>query len=89
LEECPLCRLVKGKGIITRLYRQDHICMIVDCMNCHIPMVVFKHHREWDAEEVDHCMHMAAEEFGPKSFQLRWTRARVPAHPHFHVILEH
>ncbi len=42
-KSCELCKLVEGK-IKTRLYYRDSEFLIVDCLTCRIPMLVFKHH---------------------------------------------
>ncbi len=40
MTDCDLCKL----AIRTKVYHEDDICTVLDCMNCGVPMVVWKEH---------------------------------------------
>ena len=43
---CELCDLTIRGNVITKKYYEDKECIIVDCKNCRIPMLVLKKHEE-------------------------------------------
>lgn len=43
--ECPLCRLVWDREILSAFHYEDERFMVVDCVLCHTPMLVLKVHR--------------------------------------------
>ena len=45
IPECPLCRLVYDREILTRLIFEDEKIIVTDCVVCKIPMAVLKLHR--------------------------------------------
>lgn len=50
--ECPLCRLVHQREILTPLYYEDERFIVVDCIICRTPMLVLKaHHKDFSEEE--------------------------------------
>jgi len=42
--DCPLCKLVFKRLIITKLYYENDDLIIVDCTTCKTPMLVLKTH---------------------------------------------
>lgn len=82
---CALCNLVYNRDIKTELYGEDVLFMIVECLTCRVPMLVFKEHREWDEDELT-----LAREFANVLFpgcSVRMQRRQIPDHPHFHILL--
>ncbi len=43
--DCPLCRLVFERELLTRLVYEDDLIIVVDCLVCQVPMAVLKQHR--------------------------------------------
>ena len=81
--ECELCELAKGK-IITKLWYQDNLMIIVDCKTCvGTPLVVFKGHKEPTLDERMRMIDKARELFPDKRFDFQ--RRAVPDHYHFHM----
>lgn len=80
---CPLCKLAKG-NIITNLYWEDEICVIVDCSSCGLPQIVLKHHGEPSEKELEHMKMMSKKLFPDKKW--RGVRRQIQGHFHEHFI---
>jgi len=85
MKECPLCKLAAG-DIKTKLYYQDKLIIIVDCLTCGIPMVVLKEHKmNANNFELGH-MEMTAKEIFGKDIKFRKTQRQVKNHLHWHIV---
>ena len=82
---CALCDLVYNRDIKTELYWENECFMIVECLTCRVPMLVFKEHREWDEGELELAKQFATALFSDCSIRIQ--RRQIPDHPHFHVLL--
>jgi len=78
-KNCPLCEL----KIITRLYYEDPMFVIIDCATCKVPMVVFRPHREPTKEEQEKMVTKAKELFPDRVPDFR--RRSIPDHWHMHM----
>jgi len=78
---CPLCRLYEKREIITRLYYEDDVCIVVDCSTHHVPIIVLKRHAKTPKpEELKHMRKIAEKLFPGKPF--RGPRSILD---HFHL----
>jgi len=81
---CPLCKLAAGK-IKTKLYYQDKLIIIVDCLTCGAghPLVVLKEHKmKANNFELGHMEMVAKEVFGD-NIKFRKKQGH-PAYNHLH-----
>lgn len=79
---CELCDLVAG-DVKTRLYYKDKVCIIVDCLNCGIPMVVIRHHGSASDEEKRLMTNAINSLFTYQS--IRTLPRHIPNHEHWHL----
>jgi len=82
-KSCELCKLVEGK-IKTRLYCRDSELLIVDCLTCRIPMLVFRHHGQADKEQRRRGLNIVDTLFNYK--EIRKEARRIPDHEHWHIV---
>jgi len=80
---CDLCDLVNHKTQTPVIF-EDHICVLVNCRSCHVPMTVLKRHTGYPTEE--ERVHMVKKTQGlfPNrvlDFQMR----SLPEHYHVHA----
>ena len=62
--ECELCSLALSGGVTSKLYYEDSVCIIVDCANCNLPMVVLRHHDPSPSSgELNHILAVALDYF--------------------------
>lgn len=80
---CELCQLVAG-DVKTRFYYRDKTCTIVDCLTCHIPMVVLNHHGPASNREKRLMKAVVNYVFGYES--IRTEPRRIFDHEHYHII---
>lgn len=81
---CVLCDLVYDRDVKTELHWENERFMIVECLTCRVPMLVFKEHREWDAGELQLAIKAATALF--PSCSIRMQRRQILDHPHFHIL---
>ncbi|KKL84080.1 hypothetical protein LCGC14_1968300 [marine sediment metagenome] len=76
---CALCEL----KIRTPLYHEDGVCVVVDCIDCHVPMIVLKRHaRTPTPTEEEHMMRVV----GQLGFTITRKRPRkIRDHAHWHL----
>lgn len=80
---CELCDLVAG-DIKTQRYYQNSEILIVDCLTCKIPMVVFKQHGEASKEERRRATATINVLFAFKG--IRRKPRKIRDHEHWHII---
>lgn len=80
---CELCRLVDGE-VKTRLYYRDDRVVIVDCLTCGIPMLVFGHHGETTDDEKRYALNIINQLFEYES--IRTQARKIRDHEHWHII---
>ena len=81
---CDLCKLETK----TKVYHEDDICIIVDCISCEVPMVIWKQHGVQEQGPNDNQMtHMFDQlgKLGEGDFILDSTRRLIPDHWHAHL----
>ena len=81
--QCPLCKLAQG-DIKTKLYYQDNVCIVVDCLTCSKPMIVLKHHGEPTEGELQYLQKVSKRFFPDKKW--RGTRREILNHWHEHFL---
>lgn len=82
---CALCRIYGSeREVVTKLYYEDKVCIVVECKSCHTPMFVLKHHVAVPTHEERLHMVTLADELFPKSYK-RFTMRVIKDHFHFHV----
>jgi len=84
--ECPLC---VAQRITTRYYADDE-CWIADCLICHVPMVVWRHHDPTPPASVreelrDQLSAVADEVFGADEWYYDDHMRNIPDHYHGHA----
>lgn len=82
---CPLCAIYDHRRrLLSQPYYEDEKIIIVNCMTCGIPMIVFKKHApEPSREEISHA-HAAA----VKLFKVKGYRPPRTIKDHYHVHIE-
>jgi diadenosine tetraphosphate (Ap4A) HIT family hydrolase len=84
-KDCPLCKLATG-NIKTKLYYQDKIVIIVNCLTCKIPMIVLKRHTmKPNNFERAHMEMVPKELFGP-NIKFRKKPSKILDHIHWHIL---
>jgi len=89
---CPLCDIFAKKDIKTKLYWPESIdevenseFVIVDCLTCKIPMVVYTDHTTTLSREAwGRILYRCRKLFG-SSITLRIKRIRIKDHWHAHI----
>jgi len=84
---CSLCRLWHDREIATKVYYEDDVIIIVDCLTCKIPMVVIKRHAGNVTEEEKDYIDDVVRRKWPGS-KLRCTPRQIPDHFHCHVAVK-
>ncbi len=79
--ECPLCKLT----IKSKVYYEDRIVTVLDCMKCKIPMAVSKRHTmKMGLYELSHILNIILKLFGP-AVMLHTDQRSIPEHWHTHI----
>ena len=81
-KSCELCKLVEGK-IKTKSYYRDSEFIIVDCLTCRIPMLVFKHHGQSDEGQRRRGLNAVDTLFEYK--EIRKEPRSIFDHEHWHI----
>jgi len=83
--DCPLCRLYLKRELVTPLYYEDAICIIVDCAtHPSKKLIVLKRHAELPTtNEAEHIQEIAYKLFPRKIWRYP---ASLPDHFHLHEI---
>ncbi len=81
--DCPLCRLVQNREILTRLITEDDLIMVVDCLACQVPMAVLKVHRAQFADAEREHVRTVLRQF--EGEVIDWKQRRIPDHAHCHL----
>lgn len=82
---CELCRIYgPEREVVTKLYWEDSVCIVVDCKTCNTPLLVLKRHAITPSHEERLHMVTLAEQLFPKCY-MRFTQRRIQDHYHFHV----
>lgn len=79
---CELCRIYENREIRTELYYENSNFIIVDCLTCHVPLVVVKHHDPWRPGEKEKVERLRDKLFPGRG--IRWLQRRLE-HPHCHI----
>ena len=79
-EKCELCKLEKK----TYWHYSDKDFVIIDCINCNCPMIVFRKHRNPTLEEQFKMLKKAKAMFPDR--KPDFTRRKIKDHFHFHLI---
>lgn len=80
-KDCPLCNLCMG-DMKTKLYHDDALCIVVDCIVHNVPMFVIKRHSsEPTTEEMEHIKQLADTMFPGQHFRGPHT---IMDHFHWH-----
>lgn len=78
---CILCNLEE----LTTWHYEDDYWIICDCIDCMIPMVVYKKHGMLvDSQKLIYILQVCQRLFG--RFELRANQRMIKDHLHFHVI---
>jgi len=84
-KDCPLCKLATG-SVKTKLYYQDKVVIIVNCLTCGIPMIVLKRHTmKPNNFELGHMEMVSKEVFG-LNIKFRKKPSQILDHLHWHII---
>jgi len=83
---CPLCRLCHDGEIVTTLYYEDDLIIIVACAKCKIPMVVIKRHDANTTSAEKQRINQVVQKRWPGA-KLRCEPRAIKDHFHCHVIL--
>ena len=43
-KDCPLCKLYYENDIKTKFFYKDENWILVECLSCHVPLLVYKTH---------------------------------------------
>lgn len=82
---CELCNLVAG-NIVTKLYYRNDEFIIVDCMTCHVPMIVFRDHSMFvDLNALGRAFAKILELFG-NQVTIKCEQRKVSQHLHWHIM---
>lgn len=89
MNNCELCRLVKG-NIITKKYYSNFLITVVDCKTCHVPMVVLNRHSLNPnnielAKMITKSVEIGNEEFGEEKYVIDREQRCIKEHLHWHV----
>ena len=83
--ECPLCRLANDRDLLTILHIENNMIIVVDCLECRVPMAVLKAHRSSFSDvEKDHIravFHRLSTDGGI----IDWEQRKIPDHAHCHL----
>ena len=86
---CRLCMLDKN----TYVYQENDKFIILDCMDCNMPMVVWKKHTmnitDKDAREMETNLKFVARyKLGQSKFVIDKEQKTIPHHLHWHAKLK-
>lgn len=82
-KSCPLCRLYTFRELYGPIYYEDHVCIVVDCKSCSVPMVVLKRHTVTPTpQELQHMLHILRKVDNGKVDLVRRT---IKDHWHAHL----
>lgn len=84
--QCALCRLWYNREIKTRFYYEDELLIIVDCVQCKIPMIVIKRHTMEISDEEEKQILSVKNRLWANS-KLRCESRSIKDHYHCHVIV--
>lgn len=84
--DCDLCKLEVREVV----YCDEDDFIILDCMSCHVPMIVTKTHlMNADADLKDRMLFaldaIAEDKYGPGNYKITTNQQRVLDHLHWHA----
>jgi len=83
--ECPLCRLYERGEVLTKLYFEDDVCVVVDCASHPTKkLCVLKRHSSEPTPEEKQHMRLTMQRLFP-NIQLRMPRS-ILDHWHLHEV---
>ena len=85
---CDLCR--NPLPVIKKLYDETDEWIIIDCMNCEVPMVIWKDHTMTITEKENKKMEkvinaVGNKVFGKGNYYIDKKQRAVPDHLHWHA----
>lgn len=83
---CSLCDLEPK----TEQIHKDHVCSVVICETCGVPMVVYRKHKQKAPKEhlnlMENALERYAKEFyGKKKFRIDKKQRSIKDHLHWHA----
>jgi len=80
---CELCRLYENREIVTRLYHEDDVCIVINCKVHNVPILVLKRHTAFPTqEELSHLKKIALKLFPEMHFR---DSSSGSIRDHFHL----
>jgi len=77
---CDLCEL----KTITKLHYEDDTVIVLDCMSCEVPMIVYKKHTMSISQEDENMMTRILTKIAPTAYIDKVQRT-IPNHLHWHA----
>jgi len=88
MNKCELCRIYENREIHTKVHYENGDWIMLDCIDCKIPMVVYKHHKilkDIPMKEIHYMINKCMQLFG--SFSFRQER-KIKDHFHWHILID-
>ena len=88
MNKCKLCRIYENREIYTKIYYENGDWIILNCIDCKIPMVVYKNHKilkDIPMKEIHYMINKCMELFN--SFRFRPER-KIKDHFHWHILID-
>jgi len=86
-KDCPLCKLAVGKNIKTKLYYQDKVVIIVNCLTCGMLVVILKRHTMKPNNFERGHMEMVSKEVFSDNIKFRKKQGHPEYdHLHWHIL---
>ena len=83
---CALCDLKET----SKIYKDTSEFIIIECKDCHVPMVVWKDHTMKIAKNqwlmmIDELIVVGKKVFGMTNFRIDMKQRKIPDHLHWHA----
>jgi len=82
---CDLCEL----KTITKLHYEDDTVIVIDCMDCEVPMIVYKKHTMSISQEDEEMMTRILTKIAPPEAYIDKVQRAIPNHLHWHARNKH
>ena len=86
---CKLCDLIKINGHEQEITYQDDNFVMVSCLSCHVPMLVFKYHSDFLPADfyryIEHLMTEHAPVENIDEWFIDYKMSKIPEHWHCHL----
>ena len=82
---CEDCKLAQG-DIKNKIYYNDNKVIVVDCLTCNVPLIVWKDHTTELSEEERNHMHAVIQTLFGFGNKIRKTPRSWGGHTHWHIL---